>query len=243
LKQVDPQPHWPEDIKKGRVRDPLTAFLNAPAIARVRQDRELLSDREYCELVVAFANDGALPMESWLALLGGARRAPTSRITSGLTQLVRDQLSQLVQHREAASAALGPYWAEEVVQRGLVTLPVCTIGEDGAITLRHRILTLDALGAVAYAMCLLLDPRRTHGSALWRCRLESCKRFFFEQASDGAGRPRREYCGPDHLEQAHRENVRERVQATRAGVPVERWREMNAEERAQAKERAKRRKR
>ena len=66
MKQVDPQPHWPEDIKKGRVRDPLTAFLNAPAIARVRQDRELLSDREYCELVVAFANDGALPMESWL---------------------------------------------------------------------------------------------------------------------------------------------------------------------------------
>lgn len=222
----DPQPQWPAHLSGAeRARDPLAVFLESPAIKEIRRDVSPLSEREYCERLVAFANEGRLPTDTWFEFLGGAhstddravtRRAPSGQITEGTTKLVRDQLAQLVLHRETAGKVLGPWWAERAGLEGLVSLPVCVFDEQGQLTLEHRIIARNVLAALAYAMCLLLDNRRPHASTLWRCRLESCRRFFFEQRREGAGRPRREYCSEEHLEEAHRQQVLERVRRHRA---------------------------
>lgn len=226
MKQVDPQPRWPEHLPpQVRERDPVTVFLESPAISAIRRDAQPLSERDYCEHVIAFANDGGLPVEAWFELLGGAQasddeavtnRAPRGRIVEGSVMLVRDQLRQLVQHRQNASRHLGPWWADFTAQHGVVSLPICVFGDDGTMRLEHRIVVRDLLAGIGYGMCLLLAQDRPHGAELCRCRLESCGRFFFEKKRPGAGRPRREYCSDEHLVEAHRQQVLQRVRRHRA---------------------------
>jgi hypothetical protein len=225
LRGVDPQPRWPTELTAPlRRADPVRVFLESPAIAAIRRDARPLTERQYCEHVVAFANDGQLSTEKWFELLGGAatgdddaigNRAPAGRVVEGLTTLIRQQLAELVQHRARASRLLGPWWADFAATNGLVTLPVCEFQDNGSMTVQHRLLAGNLVAGIAYGMCLLLDDQRPHGEMLWRCRLETCGRFFFEQPRTRAGRPRREYCKKDHLKEAHRLQVLERVRRHR----------------------------
>jgi hypothetical protein len=71
---------------------------------------------------------------------------------------------------------------------------------DGRLSYVHRFRTDDAL--LAYVAMLLADPERPFGSKVCRCKLDTCRRFFFERKPP-SGKPRRLYCCDEHMVEAH----------------------------------------
>lgn len=83
----------------------------------------------------------------------------------------------------------------------------------GAI--RYRVFAGDCGALFAFGLLLLLDPEYDFGRQLCRCRLEACRRFFFEIRGE-SGRPRRSYCCDEHMETIHAQTAARRVARSRA---------------------------
>lgn len=218
---------WPAELAQDipALPDPIARFLREPWVCSVRREVRGLSERDYCDLLLAFANDGELATEQWQSLLSGAlpeqdgsvlKRRSVSVIGPGyLDLIVRDQLDQLVSlGPDRAQSALGKDWAEKASSAGLVLLPVFE-SDSGAVRISYRLLARDLPAAITYVMMLFMDSARPFGRDLCRCQLKECERFFWV-VRQAAGRPRDTYCSQEHMKEAHRRQVRERVAKHRA---------------------------
>jgi len=83
------------------------------------------------------------------------------------------------------------------------------------VTLDYRLRFERVSAAVAYAVILLIDPRRSFWRQVCRCQLKSCNRFFMERRQE-TGRPQRRYCSREHMLEAHALRSTERAQRSRA---------------------------
>ena len=95
--------------------------------------------------------------------------------------------------------------------------PSCP-ADDGALTVRYQLVARDILASCAYALCLFTDAARPFFSELYRCKLETCARFFFEYRSSERGKPTRTHCSPECRQTARRAEILKSVRRNRAEV-------------------------
>ena len=88
-----------------------------------------------------------------------------------------------------------------------------------------------------WAMELARGP--SFSRRICQCHLESCRRFFLIPKRSSGGRPRDKFCAEPCMKEAHENTTLERVEASRAGIAVGKWREMTEAQRAAAKQRSK----
>ncbi len=80
--------------------------------------------------------------------------------------------------------------------------PVYEIGAGGlSLDYFRDFLTVDA--ALGYAVLLLFDQGQPFGTALCRCRLVRCGRFYLAARSPQGGPANRTYCTPEHRAESH----------------------------------------
>jgi hypothetical protein len=68
---------------------------------------------------------------------------------------------------------------------------------------------------VTVGSALLLDPKGNIGRGLCQCNLLTCRKFFWE-IKVPQGRPKRRYCSPEHLNDSHAINAKDRTKLSRA---------------------------
>jgi hypothetical protein len=202
------------------------------------------ADAEYARALLEIVNynlaEEALPEEdsaAWQEFLRGGREGYTSMHSERLQALVHT-LDEIQADPDAAARRHSSEWDRVSAGRVLSIPRFERIGGEFRAVYRTVFTDVEA----AYAHVLRLLASRPLAGQLRRCELISCRRFFLFMP-DGAGPPPR-YCidnkGACATKARQAKNV-ERVQANRAGVDVDRWREMTPEERDAAKRRHKQR--
>lgn len=105
--------------------------------------------------------------------------------------------------------------AQGIKQAGerMLMRPVYVITAEGTNTkLRHYPADVDA--ALAFALLVILDSQKPYGGDLCRCKLQECRRFFLT-IRPATGRPRRDYCSQQHLDEARAATGSQRVKKFR----------------------------
>jgi hypothetical protein len=228
------QPVMPEGLERS-LPNPIAAFFRNDWVASIRADQVGLSERDYCELLIRFVNEGTMTEDDLQSLLCGAR-VPSDPsairqwaegvLTQGAIDMAFNHLAELVKYGpRKVQPVLAREWAARASTAGLVMLPVFS-PKNGKVETTYRLLTQDLWAAISYAMMLFLSSNRPFGRDLCRCK--HCKVFFFVKAPKKSGRPRRDYCSPEHARKAYSLQVRERVAANRAGLSVKDWRKRQA---------------
>jgi hypothetical protein len=137
-------------------------------------------------------------------LMDRYRPALRPRVVESLNQIVE----RTSRERERFAA-----WAQRL-SGSLVIVPHYDV-HDHKLVVRHQVICYDVGSAMRYGFALILDDSRPYGRALCRCRLESCRRFFFEVKPE-TGRPQRLYCLQDHMLEAQALRGADRVRKHRA---------------------------
>jgi len=184
-----------------RRRTEVTArYLQDPLIVELRHDlSHTLTERERCQLLLDFANEGRLPDAAWCAILGGVT---SETLLEPALRMVRESLELRIalpklkgRERAGVLSRSLTWWALQVGEGGIIKLPLPDV-RSGTFLLEDRVQAPDKMTGLAYAMCLLWDSKRPEGDALARCRY--CGTFFFVERPESSGRPRREYCSDKH---------------------------------------------
>lgn len=190
---------------------------------RTITDGPLLAERDYVVRALAFATtvDASALHSIEVELVSGVRIQEPVYLASLLeesTPALRraqaqflDRLEIIQNSKKAAHLAL----ANEVWSAGEQTLirPTYLASRDG-IEVHYRYYPVDLGAALNFVLLLLLDTARPYGRDLCRCRLKKCQRFFLAIRRP-MGRPRRDYCSPEHLEASRAVTGVQRVQAYR----------------------------
>jgi hypothetical protein len=136
---------------------------------------------------------------------GGAHRRERERsrkwLREALSQIYTDPAAAITKLRQpitAAASRIGAYVHVEFSATGLSAKPVISPGRDAAI----------------YLVALLLDSSRPYGRDLCQCKLEGCGNYFLVYRPP-TGRPRRDYCSPQHMEEAQHRTLSARVMKSR----------------------------
>lgn len=87
---------------------------------------------------------------------------------------------------------------------------------NGHVKAQYRIVPSGIFEALRYAMHLLSSKDQPYRRDLCICRLETCGKFFLARRSERAGRPRRDYCCNEHMQEAHALGSAMRVRNSRA---------------------------
>jgi hypothetical protein len=122
-------------------------------------------------------------------------------LREALTQIHTDPAAAITKLRQpitSAASRIGAYVHVEFSATGLSARPVISPGRDAAI----------------YLVALLLDSSRPYGRDLCRCKLEGCGNYFLVHRPP-TGRPRRDYCSLEHMEEAQRRTLSARVTKSR----------------------------
>jgi hypothetical protein len=75
---------------------------------------------------------------------------------------------------------------------------------------------VDETAVLNYATALLLDDTKPYGSALSRCKLESCGKFYLARKHPAGGPANRNYCSTKHRSQAHESGRADRTRRQKA---------------------------
>ncbi|HEX3948224.1 MAG TPA: hypothetical protein VHW95_00070 [Steroidobacteraceae bacterium] len=100
---------------------------------------------------------------------------------------------------------------------------VTELSEHGV--LRDRIIAHSPGAALVFALGLILDPEKPYRRRLRQCALPVCSRFAIGVPPETRGQPPNFYCPETtHSDDHRKQRNKERAAASRAGVPVEKYR-------------------
>lgn len=177
-----------------------------------------LSAEERCRLLLQAANTGALSVAQWQRLIGVRNvAAPADDEIQARDELVEHIRTALALLAEADTR--GDEKTFEMLRRALAarikhTVLLTPTWSASSWDLPH-VLARDMPSAVDYALWTLLSG--DHGLRVRRCKLSSCRTFFFVRKGP-SGAPSRTYCkdDPEHVEAGERERARNRMRDLRA---------------------------
>jgi hypothetical protein len=219
----------------------VSAFLKDPFISACNSS-EPVSEREYVDLFLKGINQGELSQRDWIRLLGGAEIVPTDKSVQLPTDRVEYYKSIL---EMVVSSAPGPngqitaakFCAENAVFERLAAVRVVFLipkdkrpaslrrpasEQEFDLRIEYQVVGVDHNASLDYAFSLLLSK---FSSELRRCRWSKCRRFFLGDPDLGR-KKQREFCEESHREPQLNIERGERVQAKRAAVTVEQWRDL-----------------
>lgn len=182
-----------------------------------------LAESELVGHAIEFANGAT--SRAFFALLGGLE-LPAELWKDARTAVIADQAAaemfepQQRRFVDDLAAIVAGEDTTEIARRAseaaarMVLVPQYELA-DGALEVKHRYIAEDLDARLAYITLLLLDGQRDYGRRLCRCRLESCRKFFWERRSEHGGKPGRSFCGPEHMTEWNSARAAERVRKHR----------------------------
>lgn len=139
-------------------------------------------------------------------------------------QTLRDAMCRMLERVSSnSSVAAATYFKVLSPPDGFLeeiwTLPSLRSSAGGRTNLDYNVIITSTSAFHIFVSILLIDEQRPLGRNLFRCKLESCTRWFLakESGPDG-GRPNKSYCSKDHMATAHKQGNGARVRKSRAGV-------------------------
>lgn len=189
-----------------------------------------LEEEELARSGVEFANlatvRGVLALIGGMQLPAGADVEPKYRgvVERALADEYSTERTQLIAD---LAAIVGGTDTAEIAKRSvaaasrMVLVPHYEL-DDGQLRVTHRYLAESLSARLAYITLLLLDQSRPYRGRLCRCRLETCGNFFWERRSVEGGQPGRAYCRHEHMQEAQKALMLERVRKYRKNKAAKR---------------------
>lgn len=185
-----------------------------------------LSEPQYVNFGLAFASL-RLPAESGLAH-GLYTQLMTGLQIPDLLPDIPAPESEVAALRKAQEGII--QWLEKIRQREpgairkvasalssagnrIVMRPAFLAGKD-TVEISYRYFPADFDAALGYVLMLLADRSRPFAGNLCRCKYAECQRYFLAVKPE-TGRPRRDYCSPDHFAKARTASGAARIRAYR----------------------------
>lgn len=177
------------------------------------QELEPLSEQEFVDAAINFANDGNIP-EAWSSLVFGVKVPWKFQPTvfspfESERESFRSSLSEIASGNQLSN----PSAVTESAGHMLLIPRADLSGRKLRVT--YWYLPGDFPAALAYVLLLFVDETKGYGRNLRQCQLERCQKFFLVQRQP-TGRPRTTYCSGKHMEEFHNAGAPQRVRNSRA---------------------------
>jgi hypothetical protein len=128
-------------------------------------------------------------------------------------------LEVIVKKREAQVPEIAKNVAGILAGR---VIRVTELSEHGV--LRERVIAQSPGAALILALSLIVDSEKPYRRRLRQCALPVCSRFAIGVPPETRGQPPNFYCSDKHRDEHRRQRNKERVAASRAGMPVRNYR-------------------
>lgn len=187
--------------------------------------------RAYAETFLNAINTGIITDEdaTWMltGMLNQGSKNRSLELPPALTAHYRELLAKVVRDPWQMTPLRCAQLAATLAGK-IIAVPVPSTGGEGGFNLSWRIAAINLETAFDLAGLFLFSDFFMH---IHQCQLSSCGIFFLATGTSSGkkGRYRTEYCSPAHREMRLDGEGSSRVQASRAGVTAEEWREIKAQ--------------